>query len=486
MAEHTIMKSIDIANLKGLNNCQFSFDKPLIAIMGVNGIGKSTIIHALACCFKPENERGIRNRFSAFFPKSPNAGWKNSRFKLECDTVDDDGNILRNQVIEYGKATDRWTPRYERQLKKNTYYIGVSSCCPAIELFKGSSVLFNTSERTDKISKKIIDKASYILNKDYDCLTENKNERINYLGVRTKTNLKYTSLSMGAGEQRLFVILTQLYEATAYSLVLIDEIDLLLHSEALKRLIEIISKMADEKHLQVVFTTHSLVMADLRDCVSIKYLDRVSNQIKVYNGLTTLAWKDMAGVVTKPIRIFVEDDFAKAIVRSEVRDLQMLHKVHISTFGTATNAFILAASMVIQGENIDNTLIIIDGDRYRLEEERKKMIEKYYSGSEEYADNNRQIALSIIDQFLLPENKQPEEYLHDMLVRSNKENEIVSYAKRINAVNDKHEWIDRIARDIDDSSESIMNEIIDICKQDTEWKCYVQNIRKWLEERKDI
>ena len=35
--------SINITELKGLKNLNISFDKPLTAIMGVNGSGKSTI-----------------------------------------------------------------------------------------------------------------------------------------------------------------------------------------------------------------------------------------------------------------------------------------------------------------------------------------------------------------------------------------------------------------------------------------------------------
>ena len=36
--------------LKGLHNVEISFgEKPVTAIFGVNGCGKSTILHALAC-----------------------------------------------------------------------------------------------------------------------------------------------------------------------------------------------------------------------------------------------------------------------------------------------------------------------------------------------------------------------------------------------------------------------------------------------------
>lgn len=37
--------SIYIKELKGIKDLKLCFDKPLTAIMGVNGSGKSTIIH---------------------------------------------------------------------------------------------------------------------------------------------------------------------------------------------------------------------------------------------------------------------------------------------------------------------------------------------------------------------------------------------------------------------------------------------------------
>ena len=40
-------------------------------------------------------------------------------------------------------------------------------------------------------------------------------------------------------------------------LILIDEIDLLLHQDALFRLLEKLNERAQEKNLQIIFTTHA-------------------------------------------------------------------------------------------------------------------------------------------------------------------------------------------------------------------------------------
>lgn len=63
------LKEIQIQSLKGISNCTINFpaDKKVTAIMGMNGSGKSTIIHALACCYKPRTATSKENnRFSDF------------------------------------------------------------------------------------------------------------------------------------------------------------------------------------------------------------------------------------------------------------------------------------------------------------------------------------------------------------------------------------------------------------------------------------
>lgn len=59
------LMNIHVDNLKGLKNLDIDFDKNLTAIMGVNGVGKSTIIHALACIYRPyHSEEDYKFSFS--------------------------------------------------------------------------------------------------------------------------------------------------------------------------------------------------------------------------------------------------------------------------------------------------------------------------------------------------------------------------------------------------------------------------------------
>lgn len=487
IVKRNYLVSMHINELKGLFDCTIDFDGPLVAIMGVNGIGKSTIIHALACSFRPVTPSINKSKFFEFFPPTNNKSWKNSSFSLKIlnksveKKTNDEGQL---SSVDYCKASDRWKPRYDRQPLLDVYYIGIDTCCPEIERFKNRNATFTSTERNDRVSSKIVEYASVILNKNYDCILDNDFNRKNYLGVRTKDNIQYSSLSMGAGEQRVFKVLNTLVTAQPYSLVLIDEIDLLLHSDALKRMIKTMHEIALSKHLQIVFTTHSLVMNELKKYVKIKFLDKAFNKNVVYNDITSSAWHMLDGSHVRPIKVFVEDDFATTIVRSIAKDLQVNGKIDVCKYGAAKNAFTVASSMIITSENVDNTLIVLDGDEYREEAEKENQIKVSLTGNEVDADKKRNSALKLITQFSLPADKSPEEFVFDLLTRNTRMCEIVSCARNIKAVSDSHEWIYRIIVE----TNCTYSDIIELCKEadPDAWERYTNSVKSWINDRIDL
>ena len=479
-----VVKKIYIKELKGLKNCTIEFTGPLTAIMGVNGIGKTTVIHALACSFRKKTDFGDEKRFPHFFPPTSNATWKNSNFTISYDVVNKLGDVMKCSSTDYSKSYDRWAPRYASQPKLDIKYIGIESCTPQIELFKQERVKFVTHPQEDRTSAEIIRRAGSILNKNYKHLTENESDKRKFLGVITGNNLAYSSLSMGAGEQRVFRMLSVFLKAPKYSMILIDEIDLLLHPNALKELIKNIHEIAKAKHLQVIFTTHSLVMKDLMNYVEIKYLDVRENNVYVFNNITSAAWRELSGDKIHPLKIYVEDEFSKAIVKNVARKNNMSAKIQIDVFGAAENAFTLAASFVMTKRNNENILIILDGDVFRETEEKNDAIKRHLVGSD--LSERREEALNLITSFNLPEDKGPEEFLHSLLADKDGDTEIIQSAKRINAVRDKHDWIRKIADELDDNSETIISVIISACSECDGWDEYVRPIEDWILSKGNI
>lgn len=475
------IKKIFIKKLKGIEELELPIGEKLTAIMGVNGIGKSTILHALACVYSPY-EKGDDYKFSFFFTPNPDMSWTNSKFFIEHY----DSNNRKNIKREYKKDKDRWAPRYANRPKRDVYYIGIDSCIPEIERERQTSFInYSTSQISDNKSNKILNAAAYILNKEYDQLTINKTKKKELLGVKTQEDISYSSLSMGAGEQRVFRILQILYNAHQYSLILIDEIELLLHVTALHRLIKKIDEISEKNSLQVIFTTHSMEMAKLQNYAQIRYLRKTSRKTMVYNTLTSDLAYELTSQRENEVKLYVEDLLAEIIVKRVAFDLGILKNVETIKYGAARNAFVLSAGFMIDPDHNYNKLIIMDGDIYKSEDDKKKELRKLLTGTEETHDEKLQNACQMISQFNLPENKSPERNIYEMLIDMDSDNELVEIARNIHAVDDNHEWLSEISDTIGYSRESTYERIIDIVSEHERWEYYVENVRSWLLSRKE-
>ena len=137
----TQRKEIQIQSLKGISNCTITFpaDRKVTAIMGMNGSGKSTIIHALACCYKP----GIKPQrkttdFSDFFTPHDDNNWRDSGFTSHfyAGNTDNQGNKIsfcpqQHQMIPLPRSVCQsqslWQPVYARRPVKESLYLGLQT-----------------------------------------------------------------------------------------------------------------------------------------------------------------------------------------------------------------------------------------------------------------------------------------------------------------------------------------------------------------------
>ncbi len=76
------LESLYVRKLKNLNELEIDFNgAPITAILGPNGNGKTTVIHALACAYQPI-ALGENYKFSSFFLPSTDALWNDSYLEI--------------------------------------------------------------------------------------------------------------------------------------------------------------------------------------------------------------------------------------------------------------------------------------------------------------------------------------------------------------------------------------------------------------------
>ena len=219
--------------------------------------------------------------------------------------------------------------------------------------------------------------------------------------------------------------------ANQYSLVLIDEIDLLLHADAFRKLIEKLSEIATNINLQIIFTTHSLEMQYLSQYADIRYIEHQNGKMLVYDSIKPDLLYKMSGEMKHKYLIYVEDNFAASIVQQIALELSMQRHISIVPYGSIENAFAVVVGKVLSGEDTENVLIVMDGDRFVATEEKRKRLEAVLTGTEEGHDEKIQQALAMIVQFNLPANTTPEKYIHSLLISMDDSRECVVCAKNI-------------------------------------------------------
>lgn len=485
------LNSIKIQKLKCINELNEIFFQPhpLTAILGPNGSGKSTILHALASIYMPEEGfPGEDNKLGDFFPRSPQAEWNGSSFNINI-SYRRGAELIENENKNYGKSNNRgsrWVQIYARRPMREVYYLGIDKCVPMIESEKNNNVKYETNNVSSVEITAMLAKASYILNKRYTSFNQHqKPNGSTFIGVEI-AGLAYSSLSMSAGEQKIFLILETVFKADKNALILIDELDLLLHDEALKKLIFVLYEHANDKNKQIIFTTHRELIISMTDQVNIRHIVSLDARSYCFEQTKPDAINRLTGVQVTPIEMYVEDDVASAIARKICSSLQASRYVKIIMFGAATNAFTLLSSSLISGEDLSRKIYILDGDEYNTDELKANAVDRVLTGTEERTARLKIQAEGKVIQFNLPENTKPEAFLHQLIITipteglENDALEIIEVANQIRFELDAHRYITNIINRLGLERASGLAKIIDLASKHPDWNHYTRSVSDWL------
>jgi AAA15 family ATPase/GTPase len=470
--------------LKNLKDVEISFEPfPLTAIFGINGSGKSSILYALLCLYRPEKKADQNFKFSQFFIHTPHSKYEGSSLELlhsYRQGKDEYSEVKRNYYKD-----SRWNPRYNHRPIRPTYFIGINSCVTEIEKFKSQSLVhFQTKNITDQSSDEIRKIASFILNTEYVELNAHKvtKSRKTLVGVQ-RNDVSYSSLAMGAGEQCLFNILQVVSQAEKYALIVIDEIDLTLHTEALKRLIDWLQKSAIEKNLQIVFSSHRENLAEITD-INIRHIHQNEHKTICLEYTHPDSLRRLTGEQTALFEIYVEDELAELIVSRILEQKNIRRFCPILKYGSINNAFTLLAGLKLKGENTKDKLVILDGDLYRTREQQKNQIKKHFTGTEPSNEEKIVDSLNCIRQFILEDDFSPEQFLHLTLQRMNDGSEIVEAAKSILVVINKHDYINQIFTQLGHTNKTLgLKSIVDKFSESEVWNSYTKEVFDWLDHK---
>ena len=494
---------IAIQRLKGIRQLdELSLEeKPLTGIFGPNGNGKSTILHALAAAYQPPASiEGLH--YWSFFPRLDQDLWNGTRFVITHSGTFDTGVAFTQAEEPYrkGTATTRWKPLETRRPIREVVYIGLKSCLPALERYSWHDLSgANSTPITDRPEQRALAAVGKILNGTYNSaarLTLTNYPTRSYLSFDKTGCGTYPSVTMGAGEQRLFEMLSIIEKTRKHALILIDEIDVLLHGDALKKLIQHLHDHCAEasKQKQIVFTSHREELLGLEEWINVRHLHREEIQNTVRHRSFASTDPDslhrLTGKQVRKLEVFVEDKIASAIVRHVAGELGINRHVDVIPFGAATNCFTIFAGLLLKGEKCLNSLFILDGDEYLAPQDRATQINRACSGNDAKATAHRAEMTNRIKDFALPAGQNPEAYLHQLLCAvpaaslTAPEIEIQTIARGIGQPADQHGYIYHLLERLGGDHVAQLPAIIQLAAKGADWAAFTQPVREWLDARK--
>lgn len=487
-----VLKSLRIKKLRGIKDLTIDFSgSPVTGLFGSNGSGKTTILQAIVCLFRAKNEENTR--MSRFFKYTSGNKWMDSNYTATVSYVQltgRDSKPIIDREVHYSKA-NRWYPRQSSKPDRDVIYVPLSHCIPDIEKVSSSKVSFVPIEG-ESVDDIITIAVSYILRAKYEGLKVSKINKLDCFTV-IRNGVYCHSFNLGAGEQRGFRLLQILYRVPEYSLIVIDELDLTLHTAALKRLVDIMVKIAKERNLQVVFSSHRQDLMK-QPTFNVRYIINTKSKTFCLNSPTEDCYEELSGEVVKHLKIYVEDDLAKAIVEKCLKESSMFKYASIYRYGSITNSVRLALGFACQhGEStdsLDDILFINDGDclQYVGDDSLSDLINRELCGGGEDLSLSRKLAKQMILHFNPPQDNgsflSPEETIHKALDSLPEEGcdypELLKDSKAIIGVLDKHDYVNNL---INNGYELI--DIVNLFAKTEEWNHYVSSLRDWIRIRKE-
>lgn len=489
--------SLEIAKLKGVKGLQrIPLDeKPVVGIFGPNGVGKSTILHALAAAYNaPKN--GVTHDFKSFFPRLAHDEWNGSHFKIEHTIKTSISEGQESTTYRKGTATTRWTPSCSKRPTREVCYVGLKSVVPALERHPSHNLSLTTETLdADPISATVLKAASGIMNIPYNCLAQiisTAHPSRKYLAVGREDFAAHllTDVTLGAGEQRLIDLLFAVHRTKQFALILVDEFDLLLHGRALKNLLIHLTKHCKKENKQLIFTSHREEILKSDDLVSIFHLHQVASKHLYFPGADPDAIDRLTGTRHRKIEVFVEDKFAQTITNHVASDLGIGRHLSVVTFGDASNAFTVSAGLLLSGQTCAHSLFLIDGDVYRTEEAKQNVINSNCSGNDEKAKKARLKMKQIISDLVLPEGFSPEKYVHKLVTEldetslSESQKELRQLAGEIIVPDNTHDYIKAVTEALGGDPAVQLNSIIQLASKHADWPVYVKPLHDWLAAKK--
>jgi predicted ATPase len=358
------LESIEISNIRGWTGQRIDFLFPIVAVVGENGSGKSTVIQAAAAIYQPPIEHEGYYP-TDFFPDTP---WENTRDATVKYAIREGSNTKLESI----RKLARWRG-YHLRPERHVEYIDLSRVQP-VSARTGYMRLANpqlkeAEAKSEEWEEKRVKRLSHLMGRTYEkvrmAVTEDDLSRqVPVLQINGKP---MSGFHLGAGETTMAELIKKPMKQT--SLVLIDEIETSLHPRVQRRVVRELADLCRTLDLQIILTTHSPYILDELPPEARIYIMNESSGRTIVTGVSPeFAMTRMDDYQHPECDVYGEDgrscELIKAILVGRKPDL--FPRCQTVAYGAANVGYALG-QMAAQKRFPRPSCVFIDGDQQARE-----------------------------------------------------------------------------------------------------------------------
>jgi predicted ATPase len=352
------LESIEINNIRGWKNQRVELKFPIVAIVGENGSGKSTILQAAASAYKGKIKKTTRFA-SDFFPKTAWDEYLNAQIRYSYR----EGEVTKNGLIR--KPTTRWLGNDERPTRE-VDYIDLRRIQPVSARVGYSKIAKSTHTEMSatEFDPKRVERLSNIMGKNYKSakMALSSVDYTRKVPVLSDEVGSYSGFHQGTGETTMLEFLQT--DISEYGMLIIDEVETSLHPRSQRRLIRILAEMCRERQAQIIVTTHSPYVLDELPLEARMYILGRGDNRQIVSGVSAnFAMTEMDDEIYPDCEVYVEDEAAKTMLIEILafHGQEIAKRCRVVPFGAANLGRALG-EMVASKRFPRPTCVILDGD----------------------------------------------------------------------------------------------------------------------------
>jgi len=354
------LERVEITGLRGWTGQSIVFKFPVVAVVGENGAGKSTVLKVAATAYDPQD------------------GYYPSAFFLDThwDTLKgiDLGYQIRLGAQSFSfsirKPSKRWSFP-EKRYKRKIFWFDVARTLPldATAGYARVARLAAGEASTEAISDEFRAKLSFILGRDYSSArfaAPDVNAK-RPVGLLTRNFGEISQFHQGAGEDTTLDLIRALQAVPNNSLIIVDEVEASLHPRAQRRLVRCLLELARLRRVQVILSTHSpYVLEELPQEARVLLVPTTVGPNVLYGASPEFSLTKLDDIVHPEAFVYVEDKLAEVWIREilarHTDGPSILPRIRVAPVGPA-NVVRVMGELADSGKLPHRGIAVLDGDQ---------------------------------------------------------------------------------------------------------------------------